>query len=507
MKWKSLPLWFLAAAVLIAANSVVCYLHVQRIVEGVKRVTASRETIFAATRLIATLTNAETGQRGYLITGNRGYLEPYTRGAAEAEGDRAALAALVAGNPEEARQVEALRGTVAEKIAELGRTIRARDEVGFEAAREMVNQHLGKNLMDDARAVVERIRQAEEANLRRHSAEREESMRTATVTLAGSGAFNLFLLGLVAYAVRRSGAARAREAEAERLRGSLERDNTRLAADVEERRRANEALTALSTRLEQSNRELQDFASVASHDLQEPLRKIQAFGDRLRTKFAEPLGEQGRDYVDRMHAAAQRMQTLISDLLSFSRVTTQAQPFAPVDLGVIVRDVMVDLEARVESSGGVVEVGELPTIDADATQMRQLFQNLIANALKFRRKDVPPVVRVSSSLARGGDRPAFEVRVADNGIGFDEKYLDRIFSVFQRLHGRDQYEGTGIGLAVCRKIVERHGGQITATSREGEGSIFLITLPARQAAVAGITEAGEDPHVTRAPTDHDPARR
>jgi light-regulated signal transduction histidine kinase (bacteriophytochrome) len=307
--------------------------------------------------------------------------------------------------------------------------------------------------------------------------------------------------------------ARSRAAAAEQAvrRAEVERDNARLAAEVEERQRVNATLTALTTRLEQSNRELQDFASVASHDLQEPLRKIQAFGDRLRSKFAEPLGEAGRDYVDRMHSAAARMQTLINDLLSFSRVTTKAQPFAPVDLGGLARDVVGDLEARIESSGGRVEVGELPTIEADAVQMRQLFQNLIANALKFRRPEVAPVVRVSATMPTEVGTPAedgegasrnVEIRIADNGIGFDEKYLDRIFNVFQRLHGREQYEGTGIGLAVCRKIAERHGGSITATSRPGEGTTFVVTLPVSHpepAAEGEPTDAGTAAAAAAAP--------
>jgi light-regulated signal transduction histidine kinase (bacteriophytochrome) len=340
---------------------------------------------------------------------------------------------------------------------------------------------------------------------------RDDSVRAAVATILGAGIFNLFLIAMIAWAVRRDAAARARASEAVVHRMAVERDNARLVAEVDERQRAHATLAALTTRLEQSNRELQDFASVASHDLQEPLRKIQAFGDRLRTKFAQPLGPDGRDYVDRMHAAAARMQTLINDLLSFSRVTTKAQPFAPVDLNEIARDVVSDLDARVESSGGRVEVGDLPTIDADPVQMRQLFQNLIANGLKFRRAEVAPVVRVSSDVPTEGGTPADAegrrklcvIRIADNGIGFDEKYLDRIFDVFQRLHGRDQYEGTGIGLAVCRKIVERHGGAITAISRPGEGATFVISLPA-----AHREQPGDPPDVPHEPqADHDPAGR
>ena len=218
-------------------------------------------------------------------------------------------------------------------------------------------------------------------------------------------------------------------------------------------------------------------------------RKIQAFGDRLKAKCGETLGEQGQDYLTRMQNAAGRMQTLITDLLTFSRVATQVKPFMPVDLGQVTREVVADLEIRIEQVGAQVEVGELPTIDADPMQMRQLMQNLLSNALKFHRPDVPPVVTIeaqrfdenSPSPAGDSETPALcQLTVADNGIGFDEKYLDRIFTVFQRLHGRSTYEGTGVGLAVCRKIIERHRGSITAQSSPNCGATFVITLPYTQ---------------------------
>ncbi|HEY8749140.1 MAG TPA: PAS domain S-box protein [Tepidisphaeraceae bacterium] len=237
-------------------------------------------------------------------------------------------------------------------------------------------------------------------------------------------------------------------------------------------------LEVANSQLRASNRELQDFASVASHDLQEPLRKIQAFGDRLEAKSAAALGPEGQDYLQRMRNAAGRMQTLISDLLQFSRITTRAQPFTPIDLGKIASEVLGDLETAVERSGGRVEIGALPQIDADPTQMRQLIQNLIGNALKFRNPELPPVVKVSSETDTEAN--VCKLIVRDNGIGFEEKYLDRIFNVFQRLHTRGVYEGTGIGLAVCRKIAERHGGSITARSAPARGSTFIVTLPIRQ---------------------------
>jgi two-component system, LuxR family, sensor kinase FixL len=250
--------------------------------------------------------------------------------------------------------------------------------------------------------------------------------------------------------------------------------------DVSDRKRLEADRRQFNLQLELSNRELQDFAFVASHDLQEPLRKIQAFGDRLRLKCADVLSDEGQDYLTRIQNAAKRMQTLIDDLLSFSRITTKAQPFVSIKLADIVQEVLSDLEVRIQEAGGRVEVGDLPILEADPMQMRQLLQNLISNALKFHQPETTPLIRVQSqALAQDGDRYC-QITVADNGIGFDEKYLDRIFTVFQRLHGRNEYEGTGVGLAICRKIVERHGGLITATSQPGAGATFFVTLPLHQ---------------------------
>ncbi|MDJ0674443.1 MAG: PAS domain-containing protein [Calothrix sp. MO_167.B42] len=234
--------------------------------------------------------------------------------------------------------------------------------------------------------------------------------------------------------------------------------------------------------LARSNQELQQFAFVASHDLQEPLRKIKTFGDRLKATCGDALTPQGRDYLERMQNAASRMQILIEDLLSLSRVTSRGEPFVPVNLTQIAQEVISDLEIRIQQTGGTVEVEDLPTIVADPLQMRQLLQNLIGNALKFHRPETPPIIKIYSQDYQSQSNQLlsseyFQLIIEDNGIGFEEKYLERIFNVFQRLHGRSQYEGTGIGLAICKKIVERHCGSITATSQLGQGSNFIITLP------------------------------
>lgn len=237
-------------------------------------------------------------------------------------------------------------------------------------------------------------------------------------------------------------------------------------------------LQVSSTKLVQSNQDLQDFAFVASHDLKEPLRKVMAFGEALQKKYARVLEEEGRDYLQRMTGAASRMSALIESLLEYARVATRAQPFTAVDLGVLVREVLSDLEVRIEKSGATVEVSPLPVVEADPQQIRQLFQNLIENGLKFNREQ-RPTVRICASTASGGRSRIF---VQDNGIGFDQKHADRIFVPFERLHGRSDFEGTGIGLAICKRIAERHGGSITVKSTPGKGSTFIVELPVKQAA-------------------------
>ncbi len=238
------------------------------------------------------------------------------------------------------------------------------------------------------------------------------------------------------------------------------------------------ALGQANETLEQRNRELQDFAYVASHDLQEPLRKILTFTDLFVGDYGGLVPDEGRHFLSRVQDAARRMSRLINDLLAFSRVSTQQATFRPVNLQRKMEMVLADLEVRIAETGARVDVQPMPTLVGDATQLRQLLQNLVGNALKYRKPGVAPFVQVRSQIVEGeGGRPFCRIEVEDNGIGFDEKYLDRIFAPFQRLHTRGQYEGTGIGLAICRRIVERHGGTLTARSTPDVGSVFIATLP------------------------------
>jgi len=250
------------------------------------------------------------------------------------------------------------------------------------------------------------------------------------------------------------------------LRRQLAAQNAQLQQEIAVRAETQAAL-------QRSNTEFEQLAYVASHDMQEPLRKIASYLQLLSQRYHGQLDADADEFIGYAVDGAKRMQALINDLLAFSRVGTKARPFAPTDCTAIVRTSLADLQFAIEESGARIEVGNLPMVMGDATQLAQLFRNLLSNAIKFHR-DEPPVVRVAAAPSGS----CWRFTVSDNGIGIAAEYFERIFVIFQRLHGRGQYAGTGIGLAICKKIVERHGGQIELRSIEGEGSTFAFTLPA-----------------------------
>ncbi len=256
--------------------------------------------------------------------------------------------------------------------------------------------------------------------------------------------------------------------------------------DLTRQRQNEKQLENYASALEKSNQELQNFVYVASHDLQEPLRKIQTFGDRLFQNEKANLSEKGQDYLSRIVNAAERMQDLINGLLSLSRVETEAKEFDSVDLNQVLKGVLNDLEVAIQRSGTTIETGNLPIIEAESFQMRQLFQNLIANALKFRSPERQPVVKVHCTYLQA-NKPAEQpekadqvsIRVEDNGMGFDQKFQKQVFEIFKKLNSSKE-KGTGIGLAICQKITDRHNGQITVNSKIGEGTTFFVNLPITQ---------------------------
>jgi signal transduction histidine kinase len=467
---------WLATVVALVANAALGAYTVNGLLTSQRVVTHTRTVQAALSELLALIVNAETGQRGYLITDDRIYLEPYERALADVDDQRNELRKLLNDHAEQTARFEDLSGRIDLRLQVLKESVDLVDRGQRAAALDVLKEGRGKRTMDGVRQLIAEIGQVERDHMRvRLSDVSRKFWQTVIMNVIGTG-LALLVVCVSHFAVRRELAKRI-EAES-----NAQAANDRLEATVETRTRA---LTQTTNELLRSNQDLEKFAYVASHDLQEPLRKIQAFGDRLKQKAGDSLDATGRDYVDRMQSSAARMRTLITDLLTFSRVSTQGRAFAEVDLAEIVQGVVSDLETRLDACDGQIDVGPLPRLFADPTQMRQLFQNLLSNALKFRKPDVRPVVSIRATSASDLTSLAvppppttgWRITVTDNGIGFDPVYAERIFELFQRLHGRGEYEGTGIGLAVCRKIVERHGGRIVAHGRPDEGSQFVIDLP------------------------------
>ncbi|MBO0934067.1 sensor histidine kinase [Fibrella aquatilis] len=244
-------------------------------------------------------------------------------------------------------------------------------------------------------------------------------------------------------------------------------------------------LETMNRDLARSNESLQQFAYVASHDLQEPLRKVQSFGKMLADQFTEPLGPVGTDLVNRMQSSAQRMSALIHDLLNYARLSTDKEALRTVKLDLVMQEALADLDLRIQETRPTIQIDPMPVVTGSATQLRQLFQNLLSNALKFQAPNNPPMVAVRCQPANPDhlpddlprDKAYWQIEVQDNGIGFSQQYADRIFEVFQRLHGKNKYTGTGVGLAICRRVTETHGGGISVMSEPGKGSTFSVYLP------------------------------
>lgn len=259
--------------------------------------------------------------------------------------------------------------------------------------------------------------------------------------------------------------------------------------DITENYRFKKALEQKIEQLDKSNSSLQEFVYVASHDLQEPLRKISTFTERIDAKYSQSLGEEGQSYLKRVLASASNMQTLLEDLLDFSKLSFGERKFEKVNLQQCINGVISDLELKIEESQTVVKCGESPEIEAYPSQIRQLFSNLINNSIKFKKEHEAPLITIACDSVNHKEFPQFplaenkdyvRIVVEDNGIGFDEEFSERIFKIFQRLHGKAEYKGSGIGLAICKKIVDNHHGFIFANSRLNEGSHFTILLPQTQ---------------------------
>jgi len=404
---------------------------------------------------LAALQDIETGERGYLLTRRSEFLEPYHWGLENAKLHIGNVANLTADNPEERLQIIKLRN-LADKRMSLSQTSIALEKTKSDELLEL--QRAGKKTMDAFRDQVKVMVEIESKLLRKRVFELQVTrylVWAATAILGIAAAALLIWVGRIT----------RREIRDEKKRGDL------LAQEIEQRKRTEKALKETTINLSRSNADLQQFAYVASHDLQEPLRAVTGFLTLLSSKKAASLDEEGQKYVNHAVEGAHRMRTLVNDLLAYARVESSAKIFETVSLEKILERVKTDLSASIEESGAKIIAPEMPDIPGDKTQLAQLFLNLIGNAIKFR-SDKPPEIKIEFTPA--DEEIMFSIR--DNGKGFSMEYAERIFVIFQRLQGREEASGTGIGLALCKKIVERHNGRIWVESVIGQGSTFFFTL-------------------------------
>lgn len=474
--------WHLVLASVISffvISTVLSYRSVNVIAENNRSINKNLQIINVIKDLKTEIYAAESSQRGYLLTSDREYLEPYHNTLVIIDDLLDKLNNASQHFPLQAQRYESLYSKVLDKINEMQAIVSLTDDDRYREAINKIRTDEGIRLMDDITVLISQMETDESLRLKKNKNYAFTNRQFIVALLLLTNSIGLALsLGIFFILYRNS-------AKVESLYFALERANAELEAKVDAR---TQALMQYSEELRRSNNDLEAFAFVASHDLQEPLRKIRAFGDRLQQKFVPELGERGVDYVIRMQAAAERMATLINDLLSFSRVTTQKKPFEPINLNQVIGLVLEDLDYAIEDTGAKIYIESLPVIDADASQLGQVMMNLITNSMKFHKPNTPPEIRITCeekipSILAEDQRAWCCIRVEDQGIGFDQQYSERVFHLFQRLHGRDEYSGTGIGLALCRKIIERHGGTIGAVSEQGRGATFIICLPMTQPAI------------------------
>ncbi len=474
--------WILMIAlvvVVIAANSVYTIHTLDELAAVESRIFTTNKVIDSINSLHVAVLRTESGQRGFLLSDDPAYLEDYEKTLNEVNQLMARVEenAIKSDYDEQGQRIEKLVRIAKQKLNELIETVELAREDKHRKALDIFNSRVGLDLYDQFESLFIEIAQ-EERNLQAQHVRalvklRVDSANNLIISAATTGLLIIGVFFLLRLNIR----------ETINHRRELEHHNMVLESRVEDR---TVELKVYSEELARSNRELEDFAFVASHDLQEPLRKIRAFGNRLSTGYQDVLDERGQDFLARMLNAAERMSMLISDLLAFSRVTTRGKDFTDTNLAEIVSAVLDDLEIPIEETKAGISIDALPTMKADPSQMNQLFLNLFSNALKFRLPDISPQITLqcvkvdedeSQHLHLLSGLDWVKLTLQDNGIGFEQTFAEKIFAPFQRLHGRSEYKGTGIGLAVCRRIVERHNGVINAYSEPGKGARFEIYLP------------------------------
>ena len=487
MRWSlttKIAVGFAAALLVLVGISVVSYRSIVTLVETADRVTHTHKVLTELEDLRSQLKDMQRSARGYVITGQERYLDPYHAALRTLRGEITSLRQLTAEIPEQQRDLDRLEPLVSRLVTELAEIIDVRRERGFAVAVKEIQKGEGKQFMDGVLQVIARIEGVEYRLLADREQAAKASATTARRVVIFGSAFAFLLVGVALFLILRELEERNRaQAELRRAHDLLEirvqertlelaTANQGLQVEITDRKRVQAELAQQAQELARSNDELEQFAYVASHDLQEPLRMVASYTQLLAKRYRGKLDSDADEFIAYAVDGATRMQALINDLLAFSRIGRSGRRREPTDCSGVLGRVLTDLKVVIEESGAVVTHGTLPEVMGDATQLQQVFQNLISNAIKFRGQEPP---RIHVSCERSGDDWLFSVR--DNGIGIDPQYADQIFVIFRRLHSKAEYPGTGIGLAICRRVVERHGGRIWLESEPGKGSTFFFTLP------------------------------
>ncbi len=462
---RRIALGFIVALVLIASGFAISFYSYIQYGADTGRVRHTYEVTSALENILSLVKDVETGARGYVITNDTTYLDPYRKALRLLPGEIEQLRILTTDNRIQIQRRILLEQLIKNKVAV------TEDRIGikpFDKANLAVSTE-GKYQMNLLRKQVTLMVDTEQAMMDVRNRQAERSFRNTLIII-----FALSLLTFLTLAISYQ---------------LLEQELTHRQQTEDQLRSYDSQLRGQIRQLEASNEELERFAFVASHDLQEPLRKIQSFSNLITDRYGNLFDADSMIFMGKISNSAERMSKLIKDLLNFSRISSHREDFQSVPLSETVQRILDDQELRIKGLDVCVEVSSLPIVDGIPSQMDHLFNNLISNALKFIRPGVQPLLRIQMRSVDGSDypdlnlnsdRPYYEITIEDNGIGFDEKYLDHIFKVFQRLHGKSTFEGTGIGLAICKRVVMYHHGYITARSQPNEGTTFVVILPESQ---------------------------
>lgn len=440
-------------------------------VRSVQETLSTAELIQQLDELLSAMQDAETGQRGFVLTGQDRYLTPFLNAQASISQKLAAVDMSAAKHGITQAQITALHGFIRQKMDELQTTIDLRRTGGLEAALAEIETNRGQEYMVRIRATIGALRRDQSRTFQRELDLQHRRQMQLEVVL-GCGVVAGLVLVFLAFRFTIL-YVRDRDDVERNIRTLNETLESRVAARTAELQARTHELEVKSADLQRSNADLAQFAYIASHDLQEPLRMIASYMGLLARRYRGHLDETADKYIQFAVDGAARMQTLIYDLLSYSRAGTQSLEKKMVSSEALLQSALQNLEIAIKEAGAVIRYDGLPVVEADEIKLIQVVQNLIGNAIKFRKPGVAPEILVSARAVQG----EWVFEIADNGIGFDAKYTDRIFEVFQRLHGVGTYPGNGIGLAICRRIIQHHGGRLWAESRPGAGSKFFFTLP------------------------------